>query len=85
MTGKPSKTLNYEKAALSDLRLVRCAAGVARCAAVRRRSLRIDFFGSSDNKKYLHHPWENAVKIGIWSGKTKIAIISSKNLFRPQF
>jgi hypothetical protein len=32
-----------------------------------------------------YHDWENAFKIGKWSGKTKIAIISSKNQFRPQF
>jgi hypothetical protein len=43
---------------------------------------RIDFVGP-DNKKYP--PWENAVKIVKWSGKTKTAIISSKSQFRPQF
>jgi hypothetical protein len=32
-----------------------------------------------------YHDWENAVKIGKWSGKTKIAIILSKKQFRPQF
>jgi hypothetical protein len=32
-----------------------------------------------------YYEWENAVKIGKWCGKTKIAIISSKNQFRPQF
>jgi hypothetical protein len=32
-----------------------------------------------------YHDQENAAKIGKWSGQTKTAIISSKNLFRPQF
>jgi hypothetical protein len=38
----------------------------------------MDFIGS-DLKKYP--PWENAAKIGKWSGKTNLAIISSKNQF----
>jgi hypothetical protein len=76
MTRKPSKTLNYEKAARSDLRLVQCEETLVQKTLTFEKEFfeesmlagflaRVDFIGF-DNKE--SPPWENAVKIGKWSG-----------------